>query len=52
MFFRKIDQSCSLVLGMAERLGRDIPGEMARNPVAEAATLRAAVMRCSTCRRK
>ena len=52
MFYRKIDQSCALVMGMAERLDRDLVSDIERNPEMQATVLRSAVMRCARCRQQ
>jgi len=49
MFFRKIDESCALIQGMAERLGTDVPGAVQLDPETETATYRSAVLRCAAC---
>lgn len=49
MFFDKIDESCVLVNGMAERLGCDVPGALATDPERQAMAYRSAVLRCTAC---
>ena len=50
MFFRKIDESCALIQGMAERLGADVPGTVSSNPETAAAAYRTAVLQCAACK--
>lgn len=50
MLAGRIEESCALIKGMAERLGRDIPGAVERDPETQAAAYRSAVMACSACK--
>jgi hypothetical protein len=50
MFYKKIDESCSLTAGMADRLGTVVPGTAAMATDADAAAYRSAVMRCAACK--
>lgn len=50
MFFRKIDESCALIQGMAGRLGADVPGTVSLDPESEAAAYRTAVLQCAACK--
>lgn len=47
--FDKYKESSSLVHGMAERLGRDIPGAVASDPESRTLAYRAAVRQCTAC---
>lgn len=50
MLFRKFDESCALVKGMAKRLGSNLPGAVSLDPEMEAAAYRAAVLQCAACK--
>lgn len=50
MFFKKIDKSCTLMTGMAERLGTHVPGTESVTSPASANALRSAVLRCAACK--
>ncbi|GLO72748.1 hypothetical protein MACH17_42650 [Phaeobacter inhibens] len=50
MMLEKLEQSCALIHGMADRLGCDIPGAVASDPVSQATAYRSAVLRCNACR--
>lgn len=49
MLFAKIEESCALIQGMADRLGRDIPGAVEIDPETQAVAYRNAVLRCAAC---
>jgi hypothetical protein len=49
MFYKRIDASCTLIQGMADRLGTDVPGAIGLNPELEAPAYRSAVLRCAAC---
>ena len=49
MILEKFEQSCALIHGMADRLGRDIPGAVASDPMSQATAYRSAVLRCNAC---
>lgn len=46
---RSLSDGCALTTGMAERLGRDIPGTAQRDPETSAMAYRRAVLRCTSC---
>lgn len=50
MIFDRFEESCALIHGMAERLGRDLPGAVASDPEGRAIAYRSAVLRCNACR--
>ena len=45
----KIERSCALIHGMADRLGCDIPGAVKSDPLSQARAYRSAVLRCNAC---
>lgn len=49
MIVKNYEESCALIHGMAERLGCDIPGAVARDPVSQAGAYRSAVLQCNAC---
>lgn len=49
MFMRKIEESCVLVQGMAERLGTGTFNAIHTDPEFEAAAYRSAILRCAAC---
>lgn len=49
MILEKYEQSCALIHGMADRLGCDIPGAVASDPMSQATAYRSAVLRCNAC---
>ncbi len=52
MFLKKIDESFSLTLGMAERLGVDVTSTVSTDPEVNAIALRSAVFKCSACKQQ
>ena len=46
---RRLDQSCALTAGMADRLGYSFPDALARDAESQAAAYRSAVLACAGC---
>lgn len=49
MFLKRINESCALVNGVAERLGTDVHTAIELDPEMEASSYRSAVLRCAAC---